>query len=577
MTPQLIQNTVYSAEVGKIAVWLRRGLVVAAILGLGLFYLLHEFRGIATSQAMDQAQIGRELIAGHGWATKFIRPLAVAELERHGKDVATTIGIDTYNAPIPPLVDALALQVPVRASLDMSRDDLIYAGDRAIAIVSMLFFVASVIVLYFIALRLFDRKLALLACGLVLVSDMMWQYSLSGLPQMVILFFLHLTVYLLIRAIENRYAGLPVLRWLAAAGFGFGVLALTHALTIWIFIPVLLFAPFFFRPKLWVVPVMLVAFFAAYGPWLARNQQVCGSPFGIAAFSAMDGLGHSEAGHMRRSDVDTDGVSLGMVRSKVRTNLVAQLNRIFEYFGWSIIAPLAFMALLHPFKRRETRAFHWLTVFMWTGAVFGMAVFGISEEQGVSANQFHLLFIPLLTCYGLAYILVQWSRLEMNHRFFDLPFLLGVFLICGLPMIFTFTFSTSKWRVRWPPYLPPNIVIMGDWMDTREIIASDMPWAVAWYGNRRSVWVPITVKTFLEMRDFDQLGGPINGLYLTPVSGSENRLGDLLTGDYREWTPYIVRNANLENFPLRWAIPHGPQECVFFSNRDRRIPQRIAQ
>ena len=539
--------------------------------------MLHEFRGIATSQAMDQAQIGREIISGNGWSTKFIRPLAVGELERHGKDVTEMIGIDTYNAPIPPLVDALALQVPVRASLDMTHDDLIYAGDRAIAIASMLFFIASVVVLYFIALRLFDRRLALLACGLVLVCDMMWQYSLSGLPQMVILFFLHLTVYVLIRAIENRYADLPVLRWLAVAGLGFGVLALTHALTIWVFIPVLLFAPLFFRPKLWVAPVMLATFLAAYSPWMVRNYNVCGSPFGIAIYSALDGIGHSEAGYMRRNEAETDHITLGMIRSKVRVNIIAQVNRIFEYFGWSIVAPVAFIGLLHTFKRRETRAFHWLLTFMWMGGVLGMAAFGISDEQGVAANQFHLLFVPLLTCYGLAFLLVQWSRMNLKHRVLDVPFLILLFVMCGLPMIFTFAFSTSKWRVRWPPYLPPNIAIIGDWMERKEIVASDMPWAVAWYGNRRSVWIPFTVKSFLELHDFDKLGGPLNGIYLTPISGSENRLGDLLNGEYREWTPYIVRNANLEGFPLRWAIPHGPQECVFFSNRDRTVPLRIAQ
>ena len=280
---------------------------------------------------------------------------------------------------------------------------------------------------------------------------------------------------------------------------------------------------------------------------------------------------------MRRNEVDMDHVTLGMMRSKVRVNLVAQLNRIFEYLGWSIVAPVAFIGLLHAFKKRETRAFHWLLVLMWLGAVLGMAAFGISEEQGVAANQFHLLFVPLLTCYGLAFVLVQWSRLEIKHRLLDVSFLLLLFVICGLPMIFTFAFSSSQWRVRWPPYLPPNIAIIGSWMERGEIIASDMPWAVAWYGDRRSVWVPLTVESFLKMHDFDMLGGPLNGLYLTPVSGSENRLGDLLNGEYREWTPYIVRNANLEGFPLRWAIPLGPQECVFFSNRDRTVPQRIAR
>ena len=47
---------------------------------------------------------------------------------------------------------------------------------------------ASIVVLFFIACRLFDQRLALLSCALVLICDMIWQYSLSGLPQMLMLF-----------------------------------------------------------------------------------------------------------------------------------------------------------------------------------------------------------------------------------------------------------------------------------------------------------------------------------------------------------------------------------------------------
>ena len=543
-------------------------------MGLALFYLLHEFRGLATSQAMDQAQIGRELLAGHGWRTKVIRPLAFGELQRNGRDATRAIWQDTYHAPLPPLLDAAALVVPVSASWDMTRDDIIYAGDRAIAIASILLFLASVGVLYFIALRLFDRRLALLACGLVLVCDMMWQYSLSGLPQMLILLLLHLTIYALVRAIEKQSAGDSVRRWLTAAGLGFGLLALTHALTIWIFAPVLVISVFYFRPRGWAAAILLGVFLATYSPWLVRNYLVCGNPGGIAIYSALDGLQHSEAGHMRRLDLDVDRIIPGAVRAKVRTNLVAQFNRLFEYLGWSIVAPVGFVSLLHVFKRRETVVMHWLLIAMWVGAVAGMAVFGINEEQGVAANQFHMLFTPLLTCYGLAFLLVQWSRLNLKHNILDVPFLVMLFLVCGLPMLFTMIFSTSAWRVRWPPYLPPSIAIIGEWMQPEEIVASDMPWAVAWYANRRSVWVPDTVQAFTDMHDFEKLGAPLKGLYLTPISGSENKLGDLLSGEYREWTPYIVRIANLENFPLKWAVPHGPQECVFFSDRDRRIPRR---
>src|SRR5208282_4818833 len=100
---------------------------------------------------------------------------------------------------------------------------------RAIALMGVLFFLASLVVLYFIALELFDQRLAYMAVGLTLVCDMMWRYSLSGLPQMFLLLLLHLNVYALLRAVRARYLNEPYLGWMAVLGVGFGLMALTHA------------------------------------------------------------------------------------------------------------------------------------------------------------------------------------------------------------------------------------------------------------------------------------------------------------------------------------------------------------
>jgi len=59
-----IQRAIHALEAGGAAVWVRRALAFCLVVGLALFYLLHEFRGLATSQAMDQAQIGRALLHG---------------------------------------------------------------------------------------------------------------------------------------------------------------------------------------------------------------------------------------------------------------------------------------------------------------------------------------------------------------------------------------------------------------------------------------------------------------------------------------------------------------------------------
>jgi hypothetical protein len=566
---EFIQRAVHALEAGALAVWVRRSLVALAVIALAIYYF-YDFRGLATSQAMDQAQIGRAIASGHGWRTNFARPRAIGQLQANGKNVAQKIWSDTYNAPLPPLVDAIALW-PIKSHWQMTTSNLVYSGDKVIAAMSIFLFLLSVLVLFFTARRLFDRRLALLACGLVVLCDMLWQYSLSGLPQMLLLLLFNTTIYALVRAVEAQYDGRRVDRWLAAVGVGFGLLALSHALTIWIFAGALVFCVFFFRPRGWTVLILLAAFTAIYAPWLIRNYIVCGHPGGVAIYSVLDGIRHSEAGWMRRINLDVEGIGPSNFRDKITTNFFSQSGHIFEYFGSSVVAMMFFAALLHPFKRTETAVLRWMILAMWIGAVAGMATFGINEEEGLAANQLHLIFVPLMTCYGLAYLLVQWNRLGIQLSIARGAFLTLLYLLCALPAIFTVPwFAPPKGAIRWPPYAPPYIATLHNWMQPNEITASDMPWAIAWYADRPALWVPDTIKTFTDLSDYNVLGGPVNGLYLTPISGSQDKLADILKGEYKDWAPIILRNMNLEKFPLRWGTLLGLEnDCIFLSDHDR--------
>ena len=566
---EFIQRAVHALEAGALAVWVRRSLVALAVIALAIYYF-YDFRGLATSQAMDQAQIGRAIASGHGWRTNFARPRAIGQLQANGKNVAQKIWSDTYNAPLPPLVDAIALW-PIKSHWQMTTSNLVYSGDKVIAAMSIFLFLLSVLVLFFTARRLFDRRLALLACGLVVLCDMLWQYSLSGLPQMLLLLLFNTTIYALVRAVEAQYDGRRVDRWLAAVGVGFGLLALSHALTIWIFAGALVFCVFFFRPRGWTVLILLAAFTAIYAPWLIRNYIVCGHPGGVAIYSVLDGIRHSEAGWMRRINLDVEGIGPSNFRDKITTNFFSQSGHIFEYFGSSVVAMMFFAALLHPFKRTETAVLRWMILAMWGGAVVGMTIFGINEEEGLAANQLHLIFVPLMTCYGLAYLLVQWNRLGIQLSIARGAFLTLLYLLCALPAIFTVPwFAPPKGAIRWPPYAPPYIATLHNWMQPNEITASDMPWAIAWYADRRALWVPDTIKTFTDLSDYNVLGGPVNGLYLTPISGSQDKLADILKGEYKDWAPIILRNMNLEKFPLRWGTLLGLEnDCIFLSDHDR--------
>ena len=570
---EFIQSAVHALEAGGLVVWVKRGALALAIVVIGIVYF-YQFRGLSTSQGMDQAQIGRAIASGEGWRTKLVRPLAVGQLQAHGKDVAKNIWFDTYNAPLPPLVDAIAL-LTVKAHWKMDTRTLVYAGDKAIAVMSILIFIGSVAVLFFTSRRLFDRHLALLACGLVLLCDAMWQYSLSGLPQMLLLLLFNTTAYFLVRATEAQHAEQSPLRWLVAAGAGFGLLLLTHALTFWIFLAAAIFAAFYFRPRGWSALIMFAVGAIIYLPWLIRTFVICGNFGGVAIYSIFNGVSHSEWSWMRHLNFDLDRPPLGAFRDKLTLGFMSQTSHLLEYFGLSVVALVFFVSLLHPFKKTETAAMRWIILAMWGGAFLGMSLYGINDEKGVAANQLHLIFVPLMICYGLAYLLVQWNRLALDIPFARVGFIVMLYLLSALPMIFaTPWLSPPRPFIHWPPYIPLRICVLNDWMQPNEITASDMPWAVAWYADRRSLWLPDTERVFTELGDYRTLGGPVNGLYLTPISGTENKLRDIVRGDYKEWALVIQRNQILEKFPLKWnTVALGLEnECIFLSDHDREHP-----
>jgi hypothetical protein len=249
------------------------------------------------------------------------------------------------------------------------------------------------------------------------------------------------------------------------------------------------------------------------------------------------------------------------------------MDNAYDFFGKSLLAPFFFLALLHLFKRPETSVFRWLVISMWLCAVFGMAVFGMPDTTATRANDLHILFMPLMTFYGLALVLVMWTRLDINIKLIRQAFIFLLFLVSSLPFLNEFLHligPPSPPPVSWPPYVPPWIAVLGKWTRQDEIITSDMPWAVAWYADRESLWLPMTLHEWSDLNDYNQLKGRIVGIYLTPVTGNRSFISEIMKGEYKEWAPFITRNVNLKDFPLK-AVTGLPieGECVYYSDRDR--------
>jgi len=536
-------------------VLIRRSLFFLILIIMTLGNLFIFFKGLDSPQAMDQAQISREISRGNGYTTKMIRPAAYHQAEKaEGRSVAFTGFQDTYHSPLNPLIIAAVLKAIGADDSDawkMREKEMVFPLDRVVAAVSTLFFLMAIGVNYLLISRVFDAKIASVCAILMLFCETFWNYSLSGLPQMLMLLLFSCAMYFVYRAIEAAGEGRISMTPAVIAGVFFTLLALTHWMTVWLSLGYIIFAAIAFRPRGIVgASVLLLIIVAAIWP-VMRNIDVSGSPLGTAYLSLYNGLGGgSESAVMRSSNLDDAPPIVDGIVSQIMRTTILQMTDILPFLGGIIIAPLFFIALLHPFKRDAIANFRWAILLMWITTALGLAFFGISSNK-LDPNQLHLLFAPLMTAYGLAFISILWSRLDFVA---NTPVLRNVHhilivILCALPLILT---MPSKVRIgmtikdrggipHWPPYYAPALNLgLKNWVAEDQIIVSDQPWAVAWYADRMSIWLPPTRNGFekLESTALD-LQTPIVGILITPSSHGSGPASSV-AAEYRDFASVVM-------------------------------------
>jgi len=567
-----VQELVHGVELGSLKIVVLRGVFVAALAGLAALYLFFSFRGLDSETAMDQAQVGRQIAAGAGYSTLYVRPMAVWQLLQQRENLPTGPFPDTYNAPLNPAINAALLR-PVKRWWPMEPTDIVYLGDRIIAAGGIIMFLVSVLLTFFLVRSMFDRKIAWLTAVLVLLTDMMWRFSVSGLPQNAVLLLFSAALLVLYRAFVAREAERtgPMLAYLAGTAFLLGLATLAHPVVAWIFLGFLAFTAVWFRPRSISALLVFFVFLLVVAPWMVRNYLVTGNPLGLGIFAVLDGTTGSESFFLR--SLQPDLAAFGAVRAKLRGGFTGQFENLFTFLGFNAAAAAFFFAMLHVFRRRPTNMMRWCVALMWIGASTGMALF--SPQGPISANQLHMLFVPVFAAYGAAFLLVLWSRLDIRYDAARRAFIGAVCAVTALPMAVNLLTAPSM-QVAWPPYAAPFINTVCRWMKPGEIVCSDMPWATAWYGGSVSLLLPATVDEFIQLHDYKTLGGPINGLYFTPVSGNRPYLTHLARGEYAAWADFILGRAELNAayaaFPLKEkAILPIDGQCLFYSDSERWI------
>jgi hypothetical protein len=583
---------------------IRRSLFMVALVLLTLGNLFALFRGLNSPHAMDQAQIAREIARGNGPTTKMIRPLDYQKAKDHQKRSIPYTGFeDTYHSPLNPLLNAAIFKMigaDDAKRWQMSEKELVFPLDRVVAAVSTICFLLSIGVTYLLILRIFDAKIAGVTAVLMLFCETFWNYSLSGLPQMFMLLLFTSGIYFAYRAVEDSTEGRIPLTSAILAGVFFTLLTMTHYLTVWIALGYIIFAALAFRPRGFVGVSILVILIIPSIFVILRNYGISGTPFGTAFYNLYNGIGGGKEDFAMRNTVPPDLINRGFFSTILRSILI-QTTDIIPFLGGIVVAPLFFLSLLHPFKRPSIATFRWTLLCMFGVSALGLAFFGVSSDY-LDPNQTHLLFAPVMTAYGLAFVSILWNKLPIviiSPMIRNLHHVI-IIIICALPLILTLPYKVRVGMNRkdiggiphWPPYYAPRLnLAMNKWLSESQICVSDQPWAVAWYTDRISIWLPPTREEFVELENIaTNLETPIAGILISPSSHSSAPISEVAR-EYKDFASLILEGQVLKathpaevlifdkdpkireifgRYPYR--IPLVGADMIYYSDRQLAVP-----
>jgi hypothetical protein len=148
-----------------------------------------------------------------------------------------------------------------------------------------------------------------------------------------------------------------------------------------------------------------------------------------------------------------------------------------------------------------------------------------------------VLIIPLAIIFGLAFFLTLLDQM-------DVPALPVRFMVMGLVVVlacqqFIFTLLPPKTPlVSFPPYLPPDIQRFSQWILPDELMMSDIPWAVAWYGDRQCIWT--TVNSTSEFYQLNDDIKHVSALYLSQQMRDGRLLSDYLQTKRDSWYGFVL-------------------------------------
>ena len=560
--------------------------VAGAILGfivLGCLYDLLAFQGFSNEEAMETAQVARNLSEGKGYVTQSIRPLSIYLLQRQaGPAAKLDIPLpapDLNSPPVYPLLMAGLMEV-LPFSFTASQN-WFYQPERWIAVFNQVLFFAAVLVLFRIARRLFEARVAWLSTIIFAGTNLFWKFTVSGLSTMLLLL-IFLAVVWCLAGIEEReraaptsggQAGLVVL-----AGALMGIGGMTRYAFAWMILPVALFiAAIARRARVRLCLALLASFLVVMGPWLVRNFMVSGAFFGGAGYALVEGTPPLEEDRLERSfdpGNDLKRVSLLDVTDKFLTNARAMWRDDLPRFGGNWVSAFFLVGLLIPFHSPALGRIRMFLVFSLI-VLFVVQALGqthlSADSPEINSENLLVLLAPLVFVYGVGLFFILLDQLNLATVDARGAAVGGFIVVLSIPFVTSLLLGRAA--AANSPYMPLHVQLAARLTKPQELMMSDIPGAVAWYGERNCAWL-----TLDDDREFLKLNAlhPVKALFLTQRTTDERFLSEMML-KRTSWGYFVMEcEANGEvptGFPLTKARSDLLPYQMFLSDQARwRMP-----
>ena len=457
------------AEVRLRTILLAVFLIVGPPILLAL-YLRSMYGGLMNTDALDFAQLGRNISAGRGFTTYLLRPLTIDET------LSPIRQPDATHSPLYPFLLALAFGV---------------AGARDIVVIAVsgLFYILTIPATYFLGLRMFNRTIGVFAALVYIFNALILEYAAAGLHVTLYIFLMTCALLVLynLASYEIAHVGQPVVALpktqLMALGGLASLLYLTEPVFAWVIPVFTVYTLWLCRSRWWralgwfTLPIIILVV-----PWMIRNHVVSGNAvFALRGLEMVMNTETYERGLTYRYTIDEITPGLQMVYEVIFKLLrsAGQVIQTYPTITSSWLLAFFLPALLFRLTNTASAVVRSCMLACGLALMWGTILFAIDMMLFVA-------LIPTALIFSLAYLVHLAGEAQLSRPSMGLVATL-VTLVVLLPLVYDTQLSGSgKTGVQ----EADSARALAKITQQSDVCFSDSPWIVAWYADRAAIWLP---------------------------------------------------------------------------------------